>query len=423
MTADEGIDVSEGTLTINPGRGGNGGRATVDADVAGNAGCPGNNGQAGTATGGRGGNNEKRLFVRGDVAGLENVIIGPLSGGNGGTADVVSCAGGSGLPCCDGGTGGAATSTGGAGGAASLVAAVFGVTTGAVTGGNGGEATSFANDGGDGGSCKLDDGGNGGNGGASTATGGTGGAAVSDGGGATGGNGGDASAFGGDGANGGDSGLGSPGSGGDGGVARATEGAGGAGTTAGTPGTPVQLDGIPGTDGGDIDVVLYCLDLRFLVLPSGLLDPGTYEGPVTDADTGAQIGVVSVTLANEVGGSLLSSTTPVEHIGLAGATLDVDVTSLQLEMPTAGVISGLQINPLYGTNVSSSHPLEVQALNAAGTLIDSRSITTVPDNSSHTETPTPVNAEFDVSESVATFRVVVDPQSFVTLFRIYLVDP
>ena len=84
------------------------------------AGCPGGSGAGAPATGGAGGANRKRLFVRGSVNGLENVTIGTLSGGAGGEATATGCDRGSGSACCDGGVGGDATATGGTGGEASL---------------------------------------------------------------------------------------------------------------------------------------------------------------------------------------------------------------------------------------------------------------------------------------------------------------
>jgi len=423
MTAAAGIDITRGTLTINPGRGGRGGAAFVDPGEPGAAGCPGATGRSGTAIGGKGGDNTKRLFVRGNVVGLENVIIGLLSGGDGGLADVETCDGGPGLPCCDGGPGGAATATGGAGGNASLSVSGLPVTTGLVSGGDGGDATAEGGYGGDGGDCKLEDGGNGGAGGAGSATGGAGGTASNDGaGGAMGGNGGDATAEGGDGDDGGDSGLGAPGNGGAGGTADANPGAGGAATTAGSAGNPTETEGENGADGGEIIVVLYCFDFGFLGDGAGSVEPGTYAAPVFDSSGAMQLGTVNVTLVDEPGAIYARSGDPVQHVGIGGGTLVIDVSSLQLETPS-GVISGLQIAPLYGTNISLERPLEVEALNGDGSTIDSRSFDQVPDNSATTDNPHPLNAEFDVDESVATFQIVVPPETFVTIIRVYLVDP
>lgn len=423
MTGAGGIDMTRGTLTINPGRGGNGGSARVQLGEAGAAGCPGEAGRSGTAVGGKGGDNRKRLFVRGNVAGLENVVIGPLSGGGGGSATAFACDGGPGDPCCDGGAGGEATATGGRGGDATLAVGGLGVTTSPVTAGDGGDATAFGGNGGDGGDCKLDDGGNGGAGGGATATGANGGSASNDSGPATGGNGGNADALGGDGGNGGDSGLGVPGAGGAGGVGIAIEGGGGTATTPGADGEPTQADGDPGEDGGAIVVFLFCFDFGFLVDESGVVEPGTHDGIVTDPTTGEQIGAMSIALAEIPGANYLSSNGPPPHIGLNGGQLDIDVKTLQLEMPLPGAISGLQIEPLFGENVSAQQPLQVQALAADGSLIGEKSFTSVPNNSNSLETPQTLGAEFDVADSVATFRIIVPQGTFVTLIRIYLVDP
>lgn len=424
MTAAAGIDITAGTLTINPGRGGNGGNALVDEGAPGTAGCPGEAGRSGTATGGKGGDNQKRLFARGNVAGLENVTIGPVFGGDGGIADVTSCDGGPGDPCCDGGKGGNATATGGAGGNASLSVGDLPVTVGAANGGDGGEASAFAGTGGDGGDCKLDDGGNGGDGGDATATAGAGGSATNNAGAANGGAGGDATAFGGNGGDGGDSGLGTPGAGGAGGAGTAVAGAGGAAAAAGLAGEPFENDGLPGLGGGEIEnVVLYCFDFGFLVDDSGVIEPGTYQGAVTDPETDAQNGTLAVTLVDAPGAQYFSSNNPVPHIGVSGGRIEIAVTSLNLELPVEGIISGLQIVPLFGSAGGQESPVQVLALDAAGEIIGASEFSSIPDNSQATDDPAPLNSEFAVEESVATFRIVVPQGGFVTFIRIYLVDP
>ncbi len=422
LTAAGGIDISEGTLTINPGRGGNGGEARVELGASGAAGCPGQTGRSATATGGRGGDNTKQIFVRGNVEGLANVVIGSLDGGFGGDATAFGCDGGEGDSCCDGGAGGSATATGGRGGSASLVVGDSGVASTSVTGGDGGESTAFGGNGGDGGGCKLEDGGDGGGGGKATSIAGAGGGASHDAGPATGGNGGDANSLGGEGGNGGDSGLGDPGIGGAGGVGVATAGGGGAAAAAGSAGEATPVDGEDGADGGDITVTLYCIDFRFLGEGSDSLDPGEHEAPVFDTDDTTQLGTVTVTFVDEFGASFARSDTPVSHVGLDGATLEIDVSSLALELPS-GVVSGLQIAPLYGVNIAQARPLEIHAFDRLGQTIGTRAFTEIPDNQGSFDDPTPLNAEFAVEESVTTFRIVVPPQTFVTIIRIYLVDP
>jgi hypothetical protein len=424
ITASGGIDISNGTLTINPGRGGRGGNATVDPAEAGADGCPGEAGRSATATGGKGGDNLKRLLARGNVVGLENVAIGVLFGGHGGDATALACDGGAGLPCCDGGAGGAATAIAGAGGNATLSVSGLDVATGAVIGGDGGEATAFGGYGDEGGDCKLEDGGNGGAGGAATATGGSGGSAATSGaGGATGGDGGDADATGGDGDDGGDSGLGDPGSGGGGGLGVATAGAAGGGSIAGVAGMSTDADGNPGLDGGGFDVTVYCFELGFLVDGSGAIFAGTYNGPVTDPDTGQPIGTLDVGFLEGMTAGYLSSDAPIPHIGISDGQMVIDFSTLELEVPPPGPITGIRLEPLYATNVSSQRPIRVEALNADGVILDSRLLESIPDNQIQPETPTPVDAEFELDVPIAAFRIVAPNGTFITLFRFYLVDP
>ncbi|MBI4717300.1 MAG: hypothetical protein HY763_05810 [Planctomycetes bacterium] len=423
MTAAGGIDLTAGTLTINAGRGGNGGAATVVAGAPGANGCPGAAGEASTATGGKGGDNKKRLFVRGNVAGVANITFGPVSGGAGGAADATACDGGDGTACCDGSGGGAAAATGGKGGDASLSVGTLPVTTGAVTGGAGGAATANGGAGGDGGDCKFDDGGDGGAGGAATATGGAGGSAANDGaGGATGGAGGDATANGGNGGNGGDSGFGTPGSGGAGGGATATAGAGGAGTTAGAAGVEVELPGVDGADGEASPVFLYCFGFAFVPATDGAITPGSYEGPVFEQDNTTQIGTLSVEFVDGNNVNYRRGDDP-PHIGIANGMLDIDASTLMLDAGEPGVIGGLRIAPLSGFNLSQSSPMQVQALDAAGNVIDTATFDSLPDNTGQTGDLQTVDARFNVDESIATFRIVVPQTAFVTIIQVYLLDP
>lgn len=424
ITASAGIDISNGTLTINPGRGGRGGNATVAPADAGADGCPGEAGRSAAATGGKGGDNLKRLLARGNVVGLENVAIGALFGGDGGDATALACDGGAGLPCCDGGAGGAATATAGAGGNASLSVTGLDVATGPVFGGDGGEATAVGGYGDEGGDCKLEDGGDGGVGGAATAIGGSGGSAATSGaGGATGGNGGDADASGGDGDDGGDSGLGDPGAGGAGGLGLATAGTAGGGIIAGAAGVATDADGNPGLDGGGFDVTVYCFELGFLVDGSGGIFAGTYEGVVTDPETGAAIGTLAVEFVEGVAAGYLSNELPIPHIGISDGQMVIDFSTLGLEVPPPGPITGIRLEPLYATNVSAQRPIRVEALNADDVVLDTRTFEEIPDNQIRPETPTPVDAEFELDVPIAAFRIVAPNGTFITLFRFYLVDP
>lgn len=424
MTALAGIDISNGTLTINPGRGGNGGDATVDPAEASAVGCPGEAGRSAVATGGKGSDTIKRLLARGNVVGLENVGIGALFGGQGGDATALACDGGAGLPCCDGGAGGSATATAGAGGNASLSVAGLDVTTGAVIGGDGGEATAFGGNGDEGGDCKLDDGGLGGAGGAANATGGAGGGAASSGaGGATGGDGGDADATAGDGDDGGDSGLGDPGAGGAGGLGVGIAGAAGGGSVAGIAGIVTDSDGNPGLDGSGFDVTVYCFDLGFLVDGSGGIFAGVYNGVVTDPATGEPIGTLDVEFVEGVTAGYLSNDEPIPHIGISDGQMVIDFSTLALEIPPPGPITAIRLEPLYATNVSVQRPIRVEALSSDGVVLDTRLLSSIPDNQIQPETPTPVDAEFESDIPIATFRIVAPSGTFITLFRFYLVDP
>ncbi len=83
----------------------------------------------------------------------------------------------------------------------------------------------------------------------------------------------------------------------------------------------------------------------------------------------------------------------------------------------SGVIGGLRIVPLYGQQMT------VTALDANGNTIGSQSFETLPNNQQTLTNPTAVDALFDVDQSVARFVINVPPTSFVTIIRIYLLDP
>jgi hypothetical protein len=129
-----------------------------------------------------------------------------------------------------------------------------------------------------------------------------------------------------------------------------------------------------------------------------------------------------VDFVDDPGALYARSDDPVPHVGIDGGRLRIDVASLELEVP-GGVVSGLQIAPLYGQNISQQRPLQVLALDAAGQVIGTQTFTGVPDNSANTDDPQPLNAEFDVTQPVAAFEIVVPAGSFVTIIRFYLVDP
>jgi len=198
--------VVSGAFHIIPGKSGNGGNATA----FGKDGDQGKDGGDANATGGAGGDNNKKLAIEGNVVGTDNITVDELFGGNGGKAVADSGWGGDNAGCGnDGGNGGKATAKGGKGGDASLT--VFGTPSPVFdVGGNGGDADAIAGFGGNGGSCDpTGPGGDGGDGGDAVATEGKGGS------GDTTGTDGGATKPGGDGGNGGDGCL--PGAGGSGG--------------------------------------------------------------------------------------------------------------------------------------------------------------------------------------------------------------
>ncbi len=420
MTAAGGIDISNGTLVINPGRSGHGGAATVSEGAAGGVGCPGQAGREGRAEGGDGHDNRKRLFVRGNVAGVGNIEIGDVRAGDGGPATANVCAGGDGLICCDGGPGGKGTAIGGDAGDASLNIAGLPVTTGMAIGGNGGTAEATGGEGGDGGPCKFGDGGDGGRGGDAEATGGSGGAAVNNGmGGAMSGNGGNAIATGGMGGDGGDAGLGEPGTGGAGGGAMATAGAAGPG---GMAGQATASDGLMGGNGGDITVTLFCIGLAFVQDAPGPIPPDRYTGPVFSEDETSELGSIDVVLEPGTNVNYQRGENP-PHIGIGNGALLVDVESLQLTDGLPGVVSGLRITPLQGFGFNEANPLVVEALDGNGEVIGMQAFAEIPQNFTNPSNPASIDAIFDVEVTIEAFRVVAPNGTFVTILRVYLIDP
>lgn len=119
FTADEGIEILGG-FYIEPGKGGDGGKAIAYGDN-GETGCPGKDGKKAFAYGGTGAANPRALKAQGNVKGLDNIYIGSLIGGNGGDAEVYPGTGGKGNECdCLGGQGGEGVAVGGKGGSVSL---------------------------------------------------------------------------------------------------------------------------------------------------------------------------------------------------------------------------------------------------------------------------------------------------------------
>ncbi len=170
IQAGGGFTFAEGaTLTINPGKGGDGGDATATG-TAGVAGCPGTKGGDATATAGDGGDNTKKLTIRGVTDPGSKIIIGGIEAGIGGAGDATGGDGGAGDPGeCDGGAGGDATASGGNGGASSFSGSGTGTLAPEVYAGDGGDAGALAGKGGKGGENEPNKGGDGGDGGESLA--------------------------------------------------------------------------------------------------------------------------------------------------------------------------------------------------------------------------------------------------------------
>lgn len=116
-SGDEGIEI-KGTLSIFPGKGGNGGDA-IAYGKDGEDGCPGKDGASVIAAGGEGASTYKILQSVGNVTGKNNIVIGQAIGGDGGNAKAFAGNGGNGTKCgCSGGLGGEGVERGGRGGSA-----------------------------------------------------------------------------------------------------------------------------------------------------------------------------------------------------------------------------------------------------------------------------------------------------------------
>ncbi len=430
MTASGGINMT-GPLTINPGISGSGGSATVTKGAAGAPGCDGEMGMASTATGAKGADNRKRLLARGNVNGLANVTIGPLIAGDGGGASAEACDGGDGFACCSGGGGGTATSTGGDGGEASLNVSGLPVTTGEVIGGDGGTADATGGNGGNGGDCKFGDAGDGGPGGEGTATGGKGGNAS--GGMSTGGDAGDGTGNGGNGGAGGDSGLGNPGAGGAMGTGTGNVMPAGTGDTNGADGTDESNDGMMGANGGDLAIFIFCIPPgNYVMLPEpGPIEPGVQMGPLFNEDESEEVGSAEYELIAEEGRqpNFQFGVNP-EHIGIGDGILRIDLAQVMFDGEMPGIVGGLRIVPLQGFGIDQTNPLMVRAFDAKGGLIGEQSFAEIPTNFGDLENAQSLEATFETvqddptQEAVpASFEIEAPAATFVTIYRIYLIDP
>jgi hypothetical protein len=430
MTASGGINMT-GPLTINPGAAGNGGSAIVTKGPAGAAGCSGAMGDSSTATGAKGADNKKRLLARGNVTGLANVTIGTLFAGDGGDATAEACDGGDGFACCSGGDGGTGTAKAGDGGDASLNVSGLPVTTGEVIGGFGGTADATGGNGGTGGSCKFGDAGDGGAGGDATATGGEGGNAS--GGTSIGGDAGDGTGTGGDGGPGGDSGFGDPGTGGAMGTGTGAVMSAGTGDTNGADGEPESVDGSMGANGGDLGIIVFCIPVgNFVMLPApGEIEPGVQMGPVFNEDETEEVGSVEYELVTSQGrDSNFQYNINPEHIGIGDGILRIDLAQLSIDGGLQGVVGGIRIVPLQGFGIDETNPLMVRALDAEGGVIGEQSFGEIPTNFGDLDNAQPLEATFETVEGdptqeavPAVFEIEAPPATFVTIYRIYLIDP
>lgn len=420
MSAAGGINLNNGTLTINPGKAGDGGLAQVDKGMPGADGCPGQAGADGEARGGKGGDQKKRLFARGNVQGLANLTLGKSMAGNGGNAIANACDGGNGTPCCDAGAGGSATATGGKGGDASLDITGLPVTTSGVEGGRGGDAEAGGGNGGQGGDCKFAKGGDGGSGGGATATSGDGGSATAAGGagGDVGGDSGDATATGGNGGNGGDGTP--PGNGGTGGTATATVGAAGTGGTPGTPGTPNATDGADGVMGNDSVIFIWCFPFDFL--PDGTLLPGVVTGQILDQQTRSPVGTMDIEFRDVPNAGYFKQSAP-QHIGYGSGSVDYRVNSIELFTGTPGEVGGIDLATLSGSGIDQGNPMMVEALDGQGNVVDTVPVDFIPDNQANPQFPEILRILFNTSTPIATIRITVPPLAFVTFLQIYIIDP
>jgi len=87
------------------------------------------------------------------------------------------------------------------------------------------------------------------------------------------------------------------------------------------------------------------------------------------------------------------------------------------------MIGGLRIDPLQGPDVDAANPLRVEALGAGGAVLDVREFATIPYNTGFSGADEVLDALFDDSLAIETFRIVSPPGSFVTIRRFYLLDP
>lgn len=167
-----------------------------------------------------------------------------------------------------------------------------------------------------------------------------------------------------------------------------------------------------------------CLRLAdFLNTIGGAIPPGERQGPVSDDETGERVGVIDIEFVAEDDPTYQSSDDPVPHVGIGNGTLAIDVSSLRLESGVAGAVAGMRIEPLSAIGISEANPLVIQAVNADGEVLDTQSLSELPNNSENPENPQGVDVAFELNEAVSEIRNVAPPGSFVTLIRVCLLDP
>ncbi|MEP0814437.1 MAG: hypothetical protein HRF49_07205 [bacterium] len=389
-----------GTLTINPGAGGDGGYAEAHgADGA--DGCPAEDGGNAVAYGGYGATVNRVLTYRG-TTGIENVVFGAQSGGDGGYAIATGGFGGNDtcIPGGVGGRGGDATAIGGNGGDSFID--VTGASGGGGIGGDGGNAYCAEGYGGHGNSfadkTPGGDGGNGGNmvsdagrGGAGTSSEGTAGTPEID-----------ASAgWGGDGGN---------------GCPPGVHGTGGS--------WEYFIDGNPtgtgrGNDGADgASTCFFWFFPWTWILADGNITPGTYtEDIFNDADPPAQVGTMPVEFLDIPGAEYFTQSDPVRHVGFSGpGILRVNVGSILLNEGAPGDIIGISFQPIQPFfTVGEDWPLLIQAYDSSDNLLDTVTITD--------PNLTTVDSFFDVFTEISYIDIVPFEGCFITLDSLFIWDP
>ncbi len=425
ITSFTGISVDSGTLTIDPGKGGDGGNA-IAIGSAGVNGCPAEDGCLANAEGGDGADVYFGLFTRGELAGLENLQVQPVRGGKGGSGTAIGGDGGMNVCLCGGDGGNAAdgVASGGAGGDA-VFGSLAGAMGGGATGGDGGSATATGGMGQDGGSCiKQGEGGNGGEGGAATAQGGAAGTADASAGTETAGAEGDATASGGNGGTGGD--------GCNGGV----PGAGGQAVALGA--NPQQNSGLNGFAGQDLCPAEWFIPLSsFLPADSGpgpefIADGFSGDAALFSLSTLTQVGTVPfvwhVPVANGAfwDTDLLTNTSYFQMNNTSSdQTISLEMDFSQVDM-VEGDPLGLLSSRLF---IRDNHEITSTILGSYMDLINPNDMSTLYlgplDEITHLPGDDPLEQNFDFGGLVhdPVWRLVCPPNWTTAVQLVYITDP